>query len=50
MFGIRDRECGNVIEIGYLTRDMAEKVISDYESMDKADEIYEENFYEVFED
>lgn len=50
MFGIKDREAGNVIETGYPTKEMAEKVIEDYESMDKADGIYEENFYEVFED
>lgn len=50
MFGIRDREAGNVIDSGYPTREMAEVVMADYESMDIADGIYEENFYEVFED
>lgn len=50
MFGIRDREAGNVIENGYPTREMAEKVVADYKSMDEADGIYEENFYEVFEE
>lgn len=49
MFGIRDREAGNVIDSGYPIREMAETVMADYESMDMADGIYEENFYEVFE-
>lgn len=49
MFGIRDRKAGNVIDPGYPTREMAETVMADYESMDMADGIYEENFYEVYE-
>lgn len=49
MYGIRDREAGNVIETGFTTKEMAQKCILTYEESDIEDGIYEKDFYEVFE-
>lgn len=49
MYGIRDREAGNVIVDDLATRELAEEFLKEYEFMDKMEGIYEENFYEVFE-
>lgn len=45
---IRDREAGNFID-SFDTLEQAQKALEEYEAQDKADEIYEENFYEIVE-
>lgn len=44
---IRDREAGNIIE---TTNDISEakNILKKFESEDKAEDIYEENFYEIY--
>ena len=44
----RDREAGNIIEF-FATREEAEKALAAYEASDKAEGIYEPDFYEVAE-
>lgn len=44
---IRDREAGNVIDY-FSTLAEARKAIEAYERSDKAEDIYEENFYEIY--
>lgn len=43
----RDREAGNVIDY-FSTLAEARKAIEAYERSDKAEDIYEENFYEIY--
>lgn len=47
-YAVRDREAGNIIEY-FDTMEKAEKALQEYEESDKAEGIYEENFYEVAE-
>lgn len=44
----RDREAGNIIEY-FSTKEEAEQAIEEYEKADKAEGIYEPDFYEVAE-
>lgn len=44
---IRDREAGNVIDY-FSTLAEARKAIEAYERSDKTEDIYEENFYEIY--
>lgn len=44
---IRDREAGNYID-SFNTLEEAKEVIAMYEEADKADECYEEDFYEIY--
>lgn len=44
----RDREAGNIIEY-FNTKEEAEQAIEEYEKADKAEGIYEPDFYEVAE-
>ena len=48
MFVIRDREAGNVIDT-LATYKEAVEMLNAYEESDKAEGIYEENFYEIAE-
>ena len=45
----RDKEAGNKIE-SFGTREEAEKAIEEYEEIDKFEESYAEDFYEVYEE
>ena len=47
MFSIRDRQCGNVID-SFDSLEAAMYTLNEYEEADKLDNIYEENFYEIF--
>lgn len=47
MYGIRDREAGNVIEKN-LSKEEAEKMLVQFEEKDKEEDIYEEDFYEIY--
>ena len=47
MFEIRDRQGGNVID-AFDSLEAATYVLNEYEEADKLDNIYEENFYEIF--
>ena len=47
MFSIRDRQGGNVID-SFDSLEAATYVLNEYEEADKLDNIYEENFYEIF--
>lgn len=47
-FIIQDREAGNVIE-KFKTLQEAQNKLQEYEEQDKAEGIYEENFYEIVE-
>ena len=49
MFIIRDREAGNFI-CAYSTMEKAIEAVDSFEEEDKADGIYEENFYEIVEE
>lgn len=44
---VRDREAGNEIE-KFKTAEDARKALNEYEESDKAEGIYEEGFYEVY--
>ena len=44
---IRDREAGNAIEWAE-TIEEAKKIIKEYEKQDKLDNIYEIDFYEIY--
>lgn len=46
-FITRDREAGNEIE-RFETLEEARKAIADYETTDKADKTYTEDFYEIY--
>ena len=46
-YGIRCQETGDVIETGLIYED-AVKTLEKYERDDKAEGIYEEDFYEIF--
>lgn len=48
-YTIRDREAGNVIETG-LTYKEAVNTLKKFEESDKAEGIYEEDFYEIVEE
>lgn len=45
---IRDRETGRGEIEAFATIEEAKKKIEEYEEQDKADGIYEENFYEIY--
>lgn len=45
-FIIQDREAGNVIE-KFKTLQEAKNKLQEYEEQDKAEGIFEENFYEI---
>lgn len=45
---IRDRETGANEMEAFATIEEAKKKIEEYEEQDKADGIYEENFYEIY--
>ena len=45
---LRDREAGNAIE-EFFTREEAEQALREYEAEDKAEGIYEPDFYEIIE-
>ena len=47
MFSIRDRQGGNVID-SFDSLEAAMYALNEYEEADKLDNIYEENFYEIF--
>ena len=47
MFEIRDRQGGNVID-SFDSLEAATYALNEYEEADKLDNIYEENFYEIF--
>ena len=44
---VRDRETGNAIE-GCMTIEEARRLIKLYEAEDRYDEIFIENFYEIY--
>lgn len=46
-FITRDREAGNEIE-RFATLEEAKKAIKSYEEIDKAEETYTEDFYEIY--
>lgn len=46
-FITRDREAGNEIE-RFETLEEAKQAVADYETTDKADETYTEDFYEIY--
>ncbi|MBP3801065.1 MAG: hypothetical protein J6I85_03405 [Clostridia bacterium] len=46
-FIIRDREAGNIID-SFDTFNEAEKKLKSYEEEDKKENIYSENFYEIY--
>ena len=47
MFQVRDRQSGNVID-AFDSLEAATYALNEYEEADKLDNIYEENFYEIF--
>ena len=47
MFQVRDRQGGNVID-AFDSLEAATYALNEYEEADKLDNIYEENFYEIF--
>ena len=47
MFEIRDRQGGNVID-AFDSLEAATYALNEYEEADKIDNIYKENFYEIF--
>lgn len=47
MFEIRDGQGGNVID-SFDSLEAAMYALNEYEEVDKLDNIYEENFYEIF--
>ena len=47
MFEVRDRQGGNVID-SFDSLEAAMYALNEYEEADKLDNIYEENFYEIF--
>lgn len=47
-YATRDREAGNIIEY-FRTKEEAGQAIEEYEKADKAEGIYEPDFYEVAE-
>jgi hypothetical protein len=47
MFEVRDRQGGNVID-SFESLEAATYALNEYEETDKLDNIYEENFYEIF--
>ena len=47
MFQVRDRQGGNVID-AFDSLETATYALNEYEEADKLDNIYEENFYEIF--
>lgn len=47
MFQVRDRQGGNVID-SFDSLEAAIYALNEYEEADKLDNIYEENFYEIF--
>lgn len=47
MFQVRDRQGGNVID-SFDSLEDATYALNEYEEADKLDNIYEENFYELF--
>lgn len=47
MFEIRDRQGGNVID-SFDSLEAAMYTLNEYEEADKLNNIYEENFYEIF--
>ena len=47
MFQVRDRQGGNVID-SFDSLEAATYALNEYEEADKLDNIYEENFYEIF--
>lgn len=47
MFQIRDRQGGNVID-SFDSLEDATYALNEYEEADKLNNIYEENFYEIF--
>lgn len=47
MFQIRDRQGGNFID-SFDSLEAAMYALNEYEEADKLDNIYEENFYEIF--
>jgi len=49
-FRTQNRETGQPIETGILTRERAEEIIQMYETDDKAQGVYEPDFYEVAEE
>ena len=48
MFVVRDKEAGNSID-EFETFKEAEEALLEYEEMDRADEIYAPDFYEIVE-
>lgn len=48
MFVVRDRECGNVIDL-FDTKEAAISALIDYEAEDMDEDVYTEDFYEVAE-
>lgn len=48
MIVVRDREAGNIIEV-VASVDEGERIIEQYEAIDKIEGIYEPNFYEIAE-
>lgn len=48
MYKTRDREAGNTIEL-FTTYEDAKAAVERYEAEDKAEGIFEENFYEIVE-
>lgn len=46
MYVIRDREAGNVID-KFATYEEAEKALEEYENVDRADNIFTKDFYEI---
>lgn len=49
MYIVRDREAGNEIE-RFETVEEARIALEKYEEQDKADDTYEEDFYEIYDD
>ena len=47
MFQVRDRQGGNIID-SFDSLEAATYALNEYEEADKIDNIYEENFYEIF--
>ena len=47
MFQVRDRQGGNVID-AFDSLEAATYALNEYEEADKIDNIYKENFYEIF--
>ena len=47
MFEVRDRQGGNVID-SFDSLEAATYALNEYEEADKIDNIYKENFYEIF--